>query len=82
MEWNGNSMVSHSGPKVHMGFRQMGCSKPKASGKPFTGLSLPRWAWRECGNEVCWERVSHHVPARFPQLWRVLFININYQLSI
>lgn len=46
------------------------------------GLLLLRWVWRECENEVCWEWVTHHVPARFPQLWGILFININYQLPI
>ena len=48
----------------------------------FMGLLLLRWVWSECESEVCWEWVTHHMPARFPQLGGILFTNINYQLSI
>lgn len=56
------------------GSRQMSC--PAAEDSFF--FTAERMC-RETGSENSRQSVTHAVPARFPQLWRGLFINIGFQ---
>ena len=82
VEWNGDAWWAAPAPKSTSASSRWADRQSEDSEKPFMGLLLLRWVRRERGSEVCWEWVTNHVPARFPQLWGILFININYQLPI
>lgn len=82
VEGNRNMWRAAQAPKSTSASSKWADQQPKDSGKSLMGFLFLRWVWRERGSEACWKWMTYQVSARFSQLWRVLFININYQLSI
>lgn len=80
VEWNGNAWSAAQDPKS----TEASCERATAKGlrKAVCGALTAEMGTEGVGKWGLLEWVTLHEPARFPQLRKVLFININYQFSI
>lgn len=79
VEWNGNA-VQASSPCLLLS-KWAANSQGTEENHPL-GSHCRDGHGRSLKREACCERMTRPVPTRFPQLWRGLLVNINYQFSI